>query len=56
MTPTVVLPHTETEIVQISEDLGITIERARFIERMRGYFILNEYDYSKKPVPFRKVS
>ena len=52
----VVEPHTETEIVQISEDLGITIERARFIERMREHFILNEYDYSKKPVPLRKVS
>ena len=56
MNVSVVLPHTESEVVQLAEDLGITIERARFIESMREKFILAEYDYSRGAVPLHKVS
>lgn len=44
----VVEPHTEIEVSKLAEDLGISIERARFIETMREFYILHEYDYSKK--------
>lgn len=40
--------HTEVDVVEFSEKIGITLERARYIENMRENYILWEHDYLKE--------
>ncbi len=41
-------PHRADEIVKFSKALGISKERAAYIDSMRDHYMLWEHDYIKK--------
>lgn len=43
----VVVPNDEAEVKKFAEALGISIERARYIDSMRATYLAWEHDYLK---------
>lgn len=43
----IVEPNNARRIAKFAETLGISIEKAKFIEHMRAHYIAWEYDYVK---------
>lgn len=45
----IIEPNKEKDIINFAESMGISIEKAKFIDYMRSHYITWEYDYIKKP-------
>lgn len=49
-----VIMHDEDDIKRFSEKVGISVERARYIESLRGRYLAWEHDYVKDKTPKKR--
>jgi hypothetical protein len=52
-TEVIVVPNDDAEIKKFAEAVGISLERAKYIESMRPTYLAYEHDYIKTPKPRR---
>jgi hypothetical protein len=49
-----VVPNDDEDIQKFAEALGISVERAKYIEAMRPVYLAWEHDYLKTPPKLKK--